>query len=78
MIIGTLVETTINGSTTRELNGASSIIFYTEFDAITWARLQSESWTIFGGGDQARCSTMVINTDTGVKRWWYDGTEQTG
>lgn len=78
MIIGTLVETTINGVTTNQLNGSTSIVFYTERDAVQWARLQSAAWTIFGDTDEARCSTVVINTDTGIKRWWYNGTEYTG
>ena len=78
MIIGTLVETTIDGSTTRELNGASSVIFYTMADAIVWARLQSESWTVFGDATTARCAIMIVNTDTSIKRWWYNGIEHTG
>lgn len=76
MIIGQIIETT-NGVSTGPYAGAGAmLLFYTENDAIEWARLTSVNAPTPEGNTFT--TTMVVNTDTGVRRWWYDGTEYTG
>ena len=78
MIIGTIIEVAASGSApgSNTYNGASSQQFYSENDAITWARLQSGPIEVLGIA--IRCVCCVTNTDQGIIRWWYNGTEQTG
>jgi hypothetical protein len=80
MIIGAIIETTWtpSGAQTSSSNGASMMNFYTIDDAIQWAEIQSEV-VYFGTNPEpiiALCT--VIDTDTGVKRWWFNGVEYTG
>lgn len=79
MIIGAITEVTNqpDGAVNRELNGASLISFYTMAQAITWARLQSELTVSGSVSNETYCLTTVINTNTGVKRWWFSGVEYT-
>jgi len=75
MIIGTIVEPGAN-QTSNAYNGVSAVVFYTEKDAVAWCIAMSEV-TIFDTVGLAGY-TVMFNTDTGVKRWWYAGTEYTG
>jgi hypothetical protein len=78
MIIGTIIEVAASASApgAATYNGASSQHFYSEADAVTWARLQSGPIYVEGVG--IRCVCCVTNTDSEVIRWWYNGTERTG
>lgn len=80
MIIGAITEVTNQptGVVNRELNGASLISFYTMEQAIMWARLQSEQTISGTAGNETYCLTTIINTNTEVKRWWFNGVEYTG
>lgn len=80
MIIGSITELSHvgDGSQTNFLNGASSVVFYTEQDAQEWCSKQSLAM-VYGTTNRtiiALCN--YINTDTGVRRWWFDGQEYTG
>lgn len=75
MIIGTIVEPALNQGS-NFANGATSVIFYTEKDAVDWCIAMSEEM-IFAGS-ALRAATVMFNTETGNKRWWYNGTEYTG
>jgi len=79
MIIGAILETSQYdyGGQTNVLNGVSTLIFYTMRDAIAWAELQSEYMLYGSGGTPIYTLTSVIDTETSVKRWWYNGTEFT-
>jgi hypothetical protein len=79
MIVGSITELSHvqDGSQTNFLNGAASVVFYTELDAEQWCRKQSEAM-VYGTNNRtiiALCN--YINTDTGVRRWWFNGTEYT-
>lgn len=77
MIIGTIIEVgDANGLSTNRQNGAAMMMFYTEDDAVEWARLQSETLSI--NTILYSVVATVINTDTGNKRWWWNGVEYTG
>jgi hypothetical protein len=77
MIIGAILETGDNqGAGSSRQNGAAMVVFYTMNDAIVWAQTQSVGTPFETNTVYALCS--VVNTDTGVKRWWYNGTEYTG
>lgn len=75
MIIATLLEPALN-QTSNAYNGATAVIFYTMDDAITWARIQSMGQE--AAGNTIRSWISVVNTDTEVVRWWYNGVEYTG
>jgi hypothetical protein len=75
MIIATLLEPALN-QTANAFNGATAVVFYTMNDAIIWARLQSAEQ--IAGGSTIRAWVSVVNTDTEVVRWWYNGVEHTG
>lgn len=78
MIIGTILETMASGDVgATYVNGASCLIFTVEEDAIFWAIEQSKA-TLISGVNSYTAVTTVINTETGVKRWWFNGTEYTG
>jgi hypothetical protein len=77
MIIGTILETSDNETTTQPENSGGMLMFYSMADAVMWAQLQSQE-TIVSGINQWYACCTVINTTTGVKRWWYNGTEYTG
>lgn len=77
MIIGSIIDvspTDTPGSAST--NGASSIIFYTEEDAVEWARIQSQS-VLYNNAIYLWCATIVVNTSTGTRRWFWDGVEET-
>lgn len=76
MIIGTIIETALN-QTGNSYNGASAVIFYTERQAVEWCRLMSLA-KLFPGPTELVPATVMINTETGLQRWWYNGTEYTG
>jgi hypothetical protein len=79
MIIGSIIEVDWNssGAQTTTTNGASSVVFYTQTDADTWARLQSDQ-VIYGTANYSTsCLIVVVNTDTEQRRWWYQGIEYT-
>jgi len=80
MIVGAILEMSYNASgvDTGGMNGAAMIQFTTQRDAEQWAILQSELVTYGTNGTPLYTLTTVINTDTGVKRWWYNGIEYTG
>ena len=75
MIIGTLYDTTVGGTSAAN-GGSSSIVFYTMADAVKWADKMSVIKVTPVGNIGA--ITVVINTETDVQRWWYHGTEYTG
>lgn len=75
MIIGTLLETFINGGLSAGLNGQTSVIFYTAQQAERWALKQSLNFVSGGVTYQALC--MVVYTDTNTRRWWENGVERT-
>ena len=75
MIIGTLLEPAYNQGGNL-MNGATAVVFYTMNDAITWARLQSQGQE--ASGITIRAWISVVNTETEVVRWWYNGIEYTG
>jgi len=76
MIVGTLLEPASNmgGNST---NGATSVVFYTEREAVAWCLAMSDQVS-YGGAYTINCVTVMYNTETGIKRWWYAGTEYTG
>lgn len=78
MIVGSIIEVAASSSApgASTYNGASSLQFYSENDAITWARLQSGAIYVQGVG--IRCVCCVVNTSTEVIRTFYNGTEVTG
>ena len=78
MIIGSILETSVDSAAqTSGTNGNSLLYFYTWADAIEWATLQSER-TVYGSTGQVINSlTMIINTKTNQRRWWFGGTEWT-
>ena len=76
MIIGTLIETFVNGSFSSGLNGQTSVIFYTAQQAERWAVLQSQ--VILSGGVNYGALIMVVYTDSNTRRWWENGVETTG
>ena len=80
MIIASILETSNSGGGTQNnnLNGASSVIFYTMTDATQWAQIQSQSMLYGTANYQCLALISVVNTDTGERRWWFDGTEYTG
>jgi hypothetical protein len=80
MIIASIIEVArlITGQQESTMNGASSVIFYTWDDAVTWARIQSEDVVYGTNSYNARCLVICINTDTEERRWWYNGVEYTG
>jgi len=83
MIVATIIEYTpqSSGSPTsvnREINGCSSTVFYTQSDAIVFARLMSELIVYGAGSSSLYGLVMVLNTDTEERRWWFGGTEFTG
>lgn len=75
MIVGTIIEPALN-ATGNSFNGVTSVIFYTELDAIEWCRIMSQGIVV--SGTLIIPVAIMMNTNSGVKRWWYDGTEQTG
>jgi len=77
MIIGAITEIgpAANPAHTDK-NGAAMLHFYTETDAENWALMQSRNTIVEGYAIACLCT--VINTDTNIKRWWYNGTEYTG
>lgn len=75
MIVGTIYDTAVGGTSAAN-GGSSSIVFYTMASAVEWADLMSVSKQTPVGTIGA--ITVVINTETNVQRWWYDGTEYTG
>jgi len=80
MIIGSILETSTNGGGTQNanLNGASSVVFYTMQEAIIWATLQSRL-VVYGSGNWQLCAMIsIVNTETNEHRWWFSGTEYTG
>ena len=79
MIIGAILEGGDgSGPGTNRQNGFAMLMFYTMNDAITWAELQSGLVVFDTTGAQIYTLCSVINTETNVKRWWYNGTEYTG
>tara|TARA_B110000285_G_scaffold135907_1_gene152303 strand:- start:98 stop:331 length:234 start_codon:yes stop_codon:yes gene_type:complete len=77
MIIGTILEIgDANGLSSNRQNGASMMMFYTEKDAVQWALSQSEAISILTLTFSV--VVTVINTETGNKRWWWNGIEYTG
>jgi len=52
------------------------IHFYAMADAVAWAESQSQYVSVESANVRTLCT--VINTDTGTKRWWFNGTEYTG
>ena len=77
MIIGSILDVATGSSPgSSASNGVSSVIFYTEREAVEWAILQSLGMLV--NSNTYYCFTSVINTTTGSKRWWYNGIEYTG
>jgi len=80
MIIGAILETSWSstGAQSQVQNGASILHFYNMQDAETWARIQSE-YVAYGTNPEGILTLCtVINTDTELKRWWFNGIEYTG
>ena len=75
MIIGTYIEPALN-VTGNALNGATAVVFYTEREAVAWCLAMSEIIS-FTDLTVSGC-TIMYNTETGNKRWWYNGVEYTG
>lgn len=83
MIIGTIIEysASIDGTPTsynREVNGVTSVIFYTEKECLEWCRMMSNSFIYGTASNTLYGLTMFSNTETGVRRWWFNGVEYTG
>jgi hypothetical protein len=76
MIIGSIVNGGNASPGGNGNDGYSTIMFYTMSDAVTWATLQSSTVSVEGTDLNLLCT--VINTETNVHRWWYNGTEYTG
>jgi len=81
MIVGAI----INGGSPAVMpntahDGFGTIIFYTMAEAVEWAILQSQDWPVDPGTGSVPQPLVctVVNTSTGQRRWWYDGTEYTG
>lgn len=62
MIIGAIIETRSNGSTSDLYNGSSMLHFYNMLTALTWAQMQSR--VTVEGGVTLDSTCTVINTDT--------------
>lgn len=77
MIIGTILETSDNPTSTAPEGAGGIVTFFTMKDAVTWADIQSRAVPVSGINTWYAC-TVVINTATGERRWWYNGTEYTG
>lgn len=82
MIIGSIIDVSqqASGVGTNSTNGASLQHFYTMEEAVIWAEMQSErlQFTVSGNDSYLFTATVVINTETNTRRWWFDGTEYTG
>jgi hypothetical protein len=79
MIIGSILETSIdNAAQTSGMNGNSLLLFNTTNDAVEWAIAQSQRIVYGSTGQVINALTMVINTKTNSRRWWFGGTEYTG
>lgn len=83
MILGTIIEysTASDGTPTaanREVNGISTVIFYTEKDCQEWCEIMSNSFIYGTAGNTLYGLTMFLNTETGQRRWWFNGVEYTG
>jgi hypothetical protein len=77
MIIGTIVDVSGGNAPASNIhNGVASIVFYTEDDGIKWCELMSESANY--NGVNLQIGTMLVNTDTSIRRWWFNGIEYTG
>lgn len=78
MIIGQILDVSTSSGIpgSQYSNGVTMMHFYTWSDAITWAVLASE--TAFYNTQSLTAACMIINTDTGERRWWYNGIEYTG
>ena len=76
MIIGAIIEVTDGNWSSGNRNGTALLHFYTLQEAILWAELQSENSPVSTNANMCVCT--VINTDNGLKRWWFNGTEYTG
>lgn len=79
MIIGSILDVsqTASGIGSNSTNGTTTCIFYTIADAVLWAELQSERIVVGPSSSYLFICTMVINTETNERRWWFDGTEYT-
>jgi hypothetical protein len=78
MIIGHILDVAVDNTNFSGNGGsATATVFYTWADAIAWARAMSEPITSPVQSDLYPM-TVIYNTDTNVKRWWYNGTEYTG
>jgi hypothetical protein len=80
MIIGAILDVGQSGTGpgASVVNGAALVTFYTMADAVIWAQLQSENFQSGTNPNNLIPTTSVINTDTGERRWWFNGTEYTG
>lgn len=80
MIIASILEVSqwTDGSPSAQLMGGQSVIFYTQDDAVAWASAMSEDIVYGTGAEDAACLTVVYNTETTQKRWWFRGVEYTG
>lgn len=77
MIIGTIIDTSNYGAGGNSVaNGGSSVIFYTENDAVEWCRAVSvrRTYDAYSVG----AFTIMINTESGNVRWFDNGQEYTG
>lgn len=80
MIIGTIIEVTndAGGPGSANHNGATAVVFYTYNDAETWC-IEMSKQVISGPLNRSTYTTTVlVNTDTAERRWWFNGTEYTG
>ena len=80
MIIGAILEMSYNagGTDSNGMNGSALIQFYTMEQAENWALSQSELVQYGTSSTPLYTLCTIINTNTNVKRWWYNGIEYTG
>lgn len=77
MIIGMILDVTNSLATGNDNKGTGAMCqFYTWKDAITWATETSKNAVT--DNENLITTAMILNTSTGERRWWFNGTEQTG
>jgi len=78
MIVGHIMDVAVDNTNFSGNGGsATTVLFYTWADAIAWATAISGPLTSPVQSDLYPL-TVIYNTETDVKRWWYNGTEYTG
>ena len=80
MIIGTILEVSQspNGPDNNRANGSGCVVFYNEADCVEWCIAMSEAFGPFPSANTLYVTTVMYNTNTNTRRYWFDGTEYTG